>query len=368
MCDVPELFYVMPRALAPPTASLPTLVAGSVGISPPVRFLRPVAPPPPPPAPIVPKTQEEQLAEFFEMATSLGFSVTPTERYEKEIGLSIATRLRSREGTQVYQTLTYPLQSIPRRAAEQIFPECLVTEETPTTKKWEATTYVEACMFLPRLLSRASDFYCAGLTRGLKTESERVIRVLAVPIPTIVFEHAMRSGLDRLYAMLQYVLVDETGELHPPKDENRNEIALSPDLEAEVREQLFADLNLMGEKNFPLSPELWRQLENEDRALETEAMLDNVERQRMLAAAELASAPPGARKRAVRAERWEVDCILEERPSGRRRFRVRWEGYHPSWERWRVPGLGLPGEPLQTWEPLKLMRDTEALQQWRGGQ
>jgi hypothetical protein len=224
-------------------------------------------------------------------------------------------------------------------------------------------------MFLPRLLSRASDFYCAGLTRGLKTESERVIRVLAVPIPTIVFEHAMRSGLDRLYCMLQYVLADETGELHPPKDENRNEIALSPELETAVRVQLAADLHMMGEKGYPLSPALWRQLEREDRAMQTEAMLDNFERQGMLAAAELAGAPPGTRKRAVLVNRWDVDCILEERPTGRRRFRVRrWVGYHPSWEQWRVPELGAPGEPLQTWETLKTMRNTEAMQQWRGEQ
>lgn len=44
---------------------------------------------------------------------------------------------------------------------------------------------------------------------------------------------------------------------------------------------------------------------------------------------------------------------------------MKWAGYHPSWERWRVTGLGAPGEPLQTWEPLKNIRDSVALEQWR---
>lgn len=234
--------------------------------------------------------------------------MTPTLRYEKEIGLSIATRLRGREGTNVYQTLVYTLTSIPRGAAEQIFPLSLVTENTAKTIKWEGTTYQELNMLLPPLLSHASDFYCAGLTRGLKTESERVIRVLALPIPTVSFQHVMTPrDLDRLYAQAQYVLLDETGELHAPKDEKRREIAFSPELETAIREQAFADLRLMGQQNFPLSPELWRRLANEERALETEALLHNLETQGALAAAEVASAPPGTRKRAVRGNRYEVE-------------------------------------------------------------
>ena len=33
------------------------------------------------------------------------------------------------------------------------------------------------------------------------------------------------------------------------------------------------------------------------------------------------------------------------------RYLVRWEGYKPEWEQWRIPGRGTPGAgPIETWE------------------
>ncbi|KAL1526228.1 hypothetical protein AB1Y20_014952 [Prymnesium parvum] len=120
------------------------------------------------------------------------------------------------------------------------------------------------------------------MTRALKTDSEHVIRKLAIPMPTVELRHVERH--DRLYINFQYVLADETGEIHPPKDGERIEIGLSPDLEAKIRAQLLLDLNEMGEQGLPLSPAFWRQLHQEDQAVKTEAMLANLSHQEVTAA------------------------------------------------------------------------------------
>ena len=68
------------------------------------------------------------------------------------------------------------------------------------------------------------------------------------------------SSLHRLYVNFQYVLADGHGELHPPKDSNRNEIALTPAMEAEFRAAILSDAGRMGELGFQLAPEWWEQL------------------------------------------------------------------------------------------------------------
>ena len=37
--------------------------------------------------------------------------------------------------------------------------------------------------------------------------------------------------------------------------------------------------------------------------------------------------------------------------------------YHPSWEVYRIQGQ--MGSQLETWEPRRVMLDTQALQQWQ---
>ena len=62
---------------------------------------------------------------------------------------------------------------------------------------------------------------------------------------------------------------------------------------------------------------------------------------------------------------FEVDCITAESGAwggSSRWFFVKWKGYHASWEAYRVRGE--PGTPVETWEPLRTMRMTEALKAW----
>lgn len=62
-----------------------------------------------------------------------------------------------------------------------------------------------------------------------------------------------------------------------------------------------------------------------------------------------------------------VDTIVdEEAPNASHwhRYLVRWQGYHPSWEAWRLPGRGAIGSPIESWEPASHLRGTRALELW----
>lgn len=62
-----------------------------------------------------------------------------------------------------------------------------------------------------------------------------------------------------------------------------------------------------------------------------------------------------------------IDAIVdEELPSARvwHRYLVRWKGYDPAWEAWRIPGRGSPGDPIESWEPATSLQGTAALERW----
>ena len=78
------------------------------------------------------------------------------------------------------------------------------------------------------------------------------------------------------YLNFNYTLMDEDGELHPPKDARRNEIELTWEECHEIRCQVLTDALAFGTMETPLSAQWWRQLGDETQALMTEAMVHNV--------------------------------------------------------------------------------------------
>ena len=69
----------------------------------------------------------------------------------------------------------------------------------------------------------------------------------------------------------------------------------------------------------------------------------------MLNAAAHPKPPKESGKRRQRSDVFEPERILSEEEGW---LLVRWRGYHPSWEAWRIPGMGNPGDPVDTWEKL----------------
>jgi len=78
------------------------------------------------------------------------------------------------------------------------------------------------------------------------------------------------------YVNFTYALVDETGEVHPPKDANRNEITLTPQEMHEIRAQVLSDAAAFSQNDIPLSAAWLRQLGDEEKALMTESMVHNL--------------------------------------------------------------------------------------------
>jgi len=63
--------------------------------------------------------------------------------------------------------------------------------------------------------------------------------------------------------------------------------------------------------------------------------------------------------------RYQLECVLEEaKAAGKAKvwYTVRWEGYHPFWEAWRISEE--VGSPLETWEPQSHVMGTEAWEHW----
>lgn len=82
--------------------------------------------------------------------------------------------------------------------------------------------------------------------------------------------------------------------------------------------------------------------------------------------------PVRARADPLRRERFtiedaRIDAIVEEELPSRHnwhRYLVRWTGYDPSWEAWRLPGRGSVGDPVESWEPARNLAGTRALAEW----
>ena len=209
------------------------------------------------------------------------------------------------------------------------------------------------------------DSRCAGLTRLLQTASERVARVVATLKPPCEISWVqLTDGRNRLYVNMEYCLFDCDGEMHPPKDSERREIAMTQEQVQEMRIAVMADVLALSTAGQQLAPGFWRQLGQEEKALEVETMLAQPQERRQ--AARLARQQARQQLQLTLAQpTYTIDCILDQHSStGRARnwYLVRWEGYDLTWEAWRIHGE--VGSPLETWEPEANVIQTQAYQSW----
>ncbi|KAL1525795.1 hypothetical protein AB1Y20_020635 [Prymnesium parvum] len=328
------------------------------------RILRVIAARPTPsvasPVPIV-KKQSPEIREFLAKADALGYSCTPITKLVKSLGTSIALRMTSRRGVNVYQTATYFIDNFPLSAIQKILawaPHTMVSRGA-----WTASTYSCMRQMVGDIIDEVR-YDCAGLTRALRTPSEAVIRVVATLLPGMEITWSGQE-VDRIHVNFMFALADETGEIHPPKDAKRREVALGPGLEQELREQVLLDLAQMSERGYPLSPGFLRQLGEEGKAQYVEAMLHNAEVQRQSLVSLPAPLLGKKRRLPQRKDTFEVDEIVGEEKKTRH-YLVRWKGYHPSWEVWRAAGE--VGGPVETWEPERNVWRTEAFAAWQARQ
>jgi len=166
--------------------------------------------------------------------------------------------------------------------------------------------------------------------------------------PTLPFDPLTYPSDRGRYVNFLYSLLDEDGELHPPKDSERREIELMSEDEAALRQQVLKDVKTMATKKFPLSAGFYRQLGEVEKAAQVEAAM--------------------AKNQTVMdhlSQMHPIDCVVEELETlDRPVYLVRWEGYAPAWEPWRCTGQ--VGDPIETWEPRSALIGTAALLAWEG--
>ena len=61
-------------------------------------------------------------AALFEQAAALGFACLPIDKIEKEIAAAMVTRMRTRQGHHIYQSVSHSVLGVPLSLAKRMFP------------------------------------------------------------------------------------------------------------------------------------------------------------------------------------------------------------------------------------------------------
>lgn len=311
--------------------------------------------------------REESL---LSLAAELGYICVPTQQLVKELVLQVLKRMKHRTEANPYQSAAFHLPTFPLAAAKTILPEAFLQTSTPTSKTWVLNTPAQvASVFGPLMAAHAREHQMTGgASKGMKSKSQQWVRVLATIMTAELSWVAISGGTDRLHINFMYVLSDETGELSFPKDSSRREVLLPATIIQSIRQQVLADAASLMARNAPLSAGWYEQLGHQQKAMEVRALQANFLRLSASSSTGLsAQCNPTQHqvRRRQRADLFEVETIVEAETRSRHRgVWVRWSGYDPDWEAWRVEGRGQVGDPLVTWEPERSVRHTQAYQDW----
>jgi hypothetical protein len=250
----------------------------------------------------------------------------------------------------------FSLPYFPMVLLEEHLPESARSEEAGTTT-WLLDS-VAKMMAMTSILSAWCESNCEGLTRAFRAKAQPVIRVVLVatlmPDMGILFT-PIDSQVGTVTVNMQYALITESGEAHWPKDKDRREISFDPATVSTVMVQVMDDVLALASAGHPLSPAWWRQLGKEAKAQEVEFALAHPRRtsapSQRSAAIKKRRQPRQPRQPRFTKETYEIESIIEEKKVTSKEkwiYKVRWVG-------WAEP----------TWEPLLLLKETEALQQWK---
>ena len=174
-------------------------------------------------------TAAVELAEIHESARRLGQICFPLQNYRKKLAQSLARRMSQRLGDFIYQSAAFSLEtgqlSSPSSGGDPAGVHAGSTDNSLREDLEGNYTHSKVMAMVSPLIG-LSGYACAGGARALRTPSERVVRVVAMIVPDIEISWVASQGMERLYVNFQYVLADEDGEVHPPKDSDRRELEL----------------------------------------------------------------------------------------------------------------------------------------------
>ena len=350
------------------------------------------------PTTLEPKSPEDPsytaVKDAKELLLARGILTMHNFKQERQMVKEVLRHLAPRIGAGVYQIASVSTPIISKDGMLKTF-SSTTPSQVDGCYVWEMATYSAMRGGIAPLLNKFTDQRAWGLTKPLQKASEKYCRVVATIMPPFEMYLSTGPAMDVMSANFQYALIDEEGEIHPPKDTERREIKMADSETKALKQSVYADLNLMSldQSTCKLSPKFLRLIGLDAKAAEVEVAEAEAQAQtqaekeaklsskkRVLSTtcaarrteAQERKAAKAVREREERAARrieYPIDEILEERPASGRAiswYRVRWSGYDSSWEAWRIEGA--VGEPLVTWEPLVNVRHTEAMQRWQAQQ
>ena len=290
------------------------------------------------------------------LAAREGCVVQKKKPVDVEFASSIAARMGKHLGKEIRQVGQFDLP-LSRSYLESLnLPvECRSVDPPPNCVEWDMTTVEQLVSALKPLLSdHASGYRCAGISRALKSASEKKIYSVSTLMPTMELSGCLLArGVERTRVQFMYILTDQEGSVHAPRDEKNRIIAIESNLKKELRSQLKVDLNEMADRGWPLADGFWRMIGREPPPPPVRATRP------------IKYGPKKRGREPKTVAGFEIEEILEERKAAGRAkawVLVRWAGYDPAWEPWRISGE--VGEPLQTWEPRCNVMGTSAWKTW----
>ena len=305
------------------------------------------------------------MARLLAEAHKMGFFLKHQDSFLQEIGLRMATSLRTLGGQFLWQTASFTFRDCPREVLKDL-PPPLKAIDQPLQLQFNADTMTDAAE-LARPFFALVPSVC-GLTKLItKPSSPAAQQAATVTALTLTWEKPKtRRSPPTLTVDMQFVLSTEHGEIHPPKDADRRELELDPETEATWRRMILSDIKAHAQKGRALAAGYWRQMGNHKMAAQVESGGDaRVAPRPGKRKAEKAPAVPRRKLLWTKATLFEVEAITEERvEAGVRQLKVRWSGYHPSWEKFRLPGDGEAGDAVSTWEPASGLTKTDAYKAW----
>ena len=215
-----------------------------------------------------------------------------------------------RLGKNLYQTASYVLEGYTLDTVRTFMmsnhEDYEVEGGTPTSVTWSVPT-VRGMRGLLGNRMAALKVLTSGISRGQMAPSESYIRVVGTILPPLELNWwQSTSGRGRLQINFMHALVMGEGDIQLPKDSNLREILLSPTQIADCQVAALQDVRAMADLCYPLSPAWWRQLGQEDQALQAEARIHAL----------MGTAPSNPRRgkrRALSQAIFPIERILQER-------------------------------------------------------
>ena len=300
---------------------------------------------------------KERLDTAIALLNNVGIIAVHNYRQEREVATKIAKSLAPRLGNNVYQVASWTMPIISKMGMCKSL--AVNMEEEGGCLTWRLTTFKQMKETVCPLLERFKDVEVFGLSKPLKKPSEKRVRVIATMMPTMeIYATSEVGAMDHISVNLMYALIDQDGEIHPPKSPERAEIILSNEERLELRQTAYADLKKMHLKGVLLSAQFLRLINLQDDAIAVEEEDAKIEK-----AAVKVQTDREMKKHLTHVH--EIETILEEvKTTGRAKswFKVLWKGYHPSWEPWRIEGE--VGTQIATWETKGKVLRTDAYGEW----